>query len=137
MDQYCEELPTADGMGEQTDAFGRPRPDDAVPSVPLRRLLAANVVEALARSGAVGRALLRVPMRTPMGGMSGSRPQAPRGTAGVDSGDLPRPARNPIRALGQSAEASVLGGGFRWVLSASTVALFAAAWWRLRRVHAY
>ena len=71
MDQYCEELPTADGMGEQTDAFGRPRPDDAVPSVPLRRLLAANVVEALARSGAVGRALLRVPMRTPMGGMSG------------------------------------------------------------------
>jgi hypothetical protein len=137
VDQYCVEIPTADGLGDQTDGLGGPRTDDAVPSVPLREVLSAKVVEALARSGPVGRALLRVPMRTPAHGVSGPRQQAPQATGTVAAGDLPRPARDPIRALGQSAEASVLGGDFRWALSVSTVALFAAAWWRLRRVHAY
>ena len=137
VDQYCEEIPTADGMGDQTDGAGAFGTDDAMESVPLREVLPANAVKALSRSGPVGRALLRVPMRTLVGDTSGTRPRAPEATAGFRPGDLPRPARNPIRALGQSAEASALGGDFRWALSLSTVALFAAAWWRLRRTHAY
>jgi hypothetical protein len=137
VDQYCEEIPTPDGMGDQTDGVGGRGTDGAAAPVPLGEVLSANAVKALARSGPVGRALLGVPMRTPVSGMSETRRQASPATGTLRHGALPRPARNPIRALGQSAEASVLGGDFRWALSVSTVALFAAAWWRLRRTHAY
>jgi hypothetical protein len=136
VDQYCEEIPTPDGMGEQTDGMGGSDTGTGVRSIPLRRILSAQVAEALARSGPVGLALLRVPVETPARGVSGTRPPVSSAVAG-DVANLPRPARDPVRALGQSAEASVLSGDFRWVLSASTVALFAAAWWRLRRTYAY
>jgi hypothetical protein len=136
VDQYCEEIPTADGMGDQTDGFTGRSADDVLRSVPLRDVLSANAVEELTRSGPLGGALLRVPVRTPVEDTSGPGRRGLR-ASGVRPQDLPHPARNPIRALGQSAVASLLGGEFRWALSLSTVALFAGAWWRLRRTHAY
>jgi hypothetical protein len=130
VDQYCEELPSADGMGEQTDG--------ALPALPLERLLTERVADQLAEAGPLGRALLGLPAPRQFE-PDGGGPGWPAGDAAglVGPGALARPEGGPVGAVVRSVEASAFDGGFRWVLSASTIGLFAAAWLRLRRRHAY
>lgn len=127
VDQYCEEVPSADGMGQQTD--------DALQAVPLEQLLAGRVAGKLAASGRLGRAVLSTPAPVPLVSPAGNGTQLPPGTAAgiVGTGALARPEGGPAGALARSVRAYAFDGSFRWVLSASTIGLFAAAWFRLRR----
>jgi hypothetical protein len=128
VDQYCDVLPSADGTGEQTGE---------VPAVPLGRVLPERVRERLQKAGTVGHGLLALPALRPEGvpgGGAGGRP-VPRIDAAklVGRGTLALPRRSPLAAVERSAANSLVDGGFRWMVSASTFALFGAAWVRQRR----
>jgi hypothetical protein len=128
VDQYCDVLPSADGTGEQTGDM---------PRVPLARVLSERVRERLQEAGTVGRGLLELPalrlQGLPSVGPDGRPLPRLDAAALVGGGTLALPRRSPLRAVNRSAATSVLDRGFGLMVSASTVALFGAAWVRLRR----
>jgi hypothetical protein len=125
VDQYCDVLPSADGSGQQTGH---------VPPVPLARVLPRQVRVRLEKAGTVGGGLLGLPALELAAAGPGGRP-VPRIDAAqlVGHGTLALPRQSPVAAVKRSATSSLLDGGFRWALSASTFALFGAAWVRIRR----
>jgi hypothetical protein len=105
IDQYCELLPTADGIGLTTTARGNgPRLSDVLP---------ADVVADLRHAGPEGRALLQLPAPYP-----GSKDSPPLGTEGLLKGRLAAAAGvgHVPRALAEALRTGGMPAVLTWIL---------------------
>jgi hypothetical protein len=114
-DQYCETLPTADGM---TDATGEHL-------LPLASVLPKDVVRALKRAGLLGQVLLALPAVAPRSSKSAGGAAARNAAADPRLGSLlPGQPDTPRSVLSTTLHASgQVGKGFAWTLLLSLLAL--------------
>jgi hypothetical protein len=107
-DQYCETLPTADGMTDAT----------AEHALPLARVLPAELVRRLQRSGLLGEVLLALPAGARGSGSPAAERAAREAAADPRLGALaPGKPRDDGSALQSSMSAAgEVGQGFAWTL---------------------
>ncbi len=124
IDQYCELLPTAEGMAPSDEPRGA-----------LRSVLPAADRTRLWRAGPTGRALLAIAPGAPMRGDASTVEPLP-GAAGALAGRLGErdDSRSTVRAIGSAAwDGGRLSELFRWLLLSATVGLVGTAWVRRSR----
>jgi hypothetical protein len=115
VDQYCETLPTADGMTNAT----------AEHLVPLASVLPKGLVRRLERSGVLGQALLALPAVPRASSSTAAGAAARKATADPRLGSLlpgePRTMHSVLKSTLDTA--NQVGQGFVWTLVLSLLAL--------------